>query len=67
MDDRFVELETKILFQEDAIQKLNNAVNLQERQIFRLTKELEGIQSKIASLAPSLLLNQQDEAPPPHY
>jgi SlyX protein len=67
MADRLVELETRVAFQEDSIRKLGEAVAEQERQIYRLTKDLELLRANLLALAPSLLARPEDEGPPPHY
>jgi SlyX protein len=67
MAERLVELETRVAFQEDSIRKLSEAVAEQERQIYRLTKDLELLRVNLSALAPSLLARPEDEGPPPHY
>ena len=67
MEERIIELETKVAFQEDTIGKLNDIITEHQREIYRLTRELEAIRTKLIALAPPLLANLDDEAPPPHY
>ena len=67
MEERIIELETKVAFQEDTIGKLNDIITEHQREIYRLTRELEAIRTKLIALAPSLLANLDEEAPPPHY
>ena len=67
MNERLTELEVRVAFQEKTIQDLNEVVTDQQRQIDRLTQELEAIKSRLAGLAPSMVIPQEDEKPPPHY
>lgn len=67
MDDRLVDVETRVAFQEEAIRKLSDALSDQERQIYRLTRELEWLRANFSALAPSLISRPEDEGPPPHY
>ena len=67
MEERIIELESKVAFQDDTIGKLNDIITEHQREIYRLTRELEAIRTKLIALAPSLLANLDEEAPPPHY
>lgn len=67
MEHRLVELETKLAFQEDTIQKLNDVATLQQKQIDRLSRELEEIKSHLREIMPSLVSSEKEEKPPPHY
>ena len=67
MNERLTELEMRVAFQEKTIQDLNEVVTDQQRQIDRLTQGLEAIKSRLAGLAPSMVIPQDEEKPPPHY
>jgi SlyX protein len=67
MNERLTELEVRVAFQEKTIQDLNEAVTDQQRQIDRLTQGLEAMKSRLAALAPALVIPQEEEKPPPHY
>jgi SlyX protein len=67
VEERIIELESKVAFQDDTIGKLNDIITEHQREIYRLTRELEAIRTKLIALAPSLLANLDEEAPPPHY
>jgi SlyX protein len=63
---RFEDLETQLAFQEDLIQKLDDALADQQQQIFDLKIQLQYVTDQIhAAEAPK----QDDlpEPPPPHY
>jgi SlyX protein len=67
MENRFIELETRLAFQDNSLQELNSVVVRQQREIDALTRELETLKAQLRTLAPELVANRADEAPPPHY
>jgi SlyX protein len=67
MNERLVELETRVAFQDRTIQELNEVVTRQQTRIDRLARELESVKAHLASLAPALVIPQEEEKPPPHY
>ena len=67
MNERLVDLEARLAFQERALQELNDVVVRQQRDIDRLTKEVEALRSQMRNVMPALVAPQSDETPPPHY
>ncbi|NTU59840.1 MAG: SlyX family protein [Deltaproteobacteria bacterium] len=67
MDDRVIELETRVAFQEEAILKLTQAVEQQERELYRMSKEVARLKASLTALEPSGLGPLDEEPPPPHY
>jgi SlyX protein len=67
MENRLVELETRLAFQDKALHELNAVIVRQQREIDALTREIETLKAQIRTLAPELVANRADEAPPPHY
>lgn len=67
MEERLVELETRLAFQEDAIHHLNQTVADQRRQIEELEQRVEQLKQRLRSVSPSPLEGDQPEPPPPHY
>jgi SlyX protein len=66
MEKRIIELETKVAFQEDTILKLRDAVAEQEKQLYRISKELAAIRRHLIELGP-VPGEEEDDSPPPHY
>ncbi len=62
--ERLIELETKLAFQEQAIERLQQASREQQKQIDRLLTLCERLKAK-ASAGPEDDLS--NEPPPPHY
>ncbi len=65
-DRRLLELETRVAFQEDTIQKLDDALASQQQQIMDLERQIQllGMQIKEIEAVPA---PAGPEAPPPHY
>ena len=67
-DDRIIELEIKVAYQEDLLQTLNNIVSQQQHQIARLEATCSLLNERIKSLsAESGRENVDVNEVPPHY
>lgn len=62
---RFEILESKVAFQEELIQQLDDAVIAQQRQIQELQQQLKILRSEFRSLENQM--PDTPEPPPPHY
>ena len=67
MENRLIELETRLAFQDHSLQELNAVVIRQQRDIDALTRELETLKAQFKALAPELVASRAEEGPPPHY
>ena len=68
MDKERMELiETRLAFQEQAIQELSDTVYRQEQQIASLERALELFKSRVAEIAASVPETEPDDERPPHY
>jgi SlyX protein len=67
-DERFTDLETKLVYCEDLIQQLNTALSSQQLQMddLRLAVEVLSERLKEATASPQQALTPGDERPP-HY
>ena len=65
-DARLEELESKVAFQEDTIQKLNEVVIEQDARIHGLETSLRLLVENLRDRATSGEIEPEDE-PPPHY
>ena len=61
------ELETRLAFQDDTIQALNDALAAQQFELDRLRRSLELVAKRQADLAAQIPGDAGEEAPPPHY
>ncbi|GAB6042318.1 SlyX family protein [Endothiovibrio diazotrophicus] len=66
MEDRLIELETRIAFQEGTLQELNEVLIEQRNEIDRLRSEVERLQERVKAFAASPVEGGR-EPPPPHY
>ena len=67
MEERIIELESRVAFQDEALRKLEELATEQAQQVYKLTQEVAALSAKLLSLAPSLMARPEEEAPPPHY
>ena len=64
---RMDELETRLAFQDDTIEALNEVVSRQEMALEKLQRSLELLARRQADLAASIPEEPEDDPPPPHY
>jgi SlyX protein len=67
LDNRIIELETKVSYQDHIIQELNEAVTGQQQQIDAMEKHLKQMSEHMKAINPSDPARPEEEAPPPHY
>ncbi len=66
LQQRFIELETRLAFQEHALQEMSDTVARQQAEIDRLTHALKEMQQRLRGIsAPTM--ERSEEPPPPHY
>jgi len=65
-DERVIELEIKVAYQEDLLQTLNDVVSEQQQQLIRLEEVSRLLGQRIKNMAGSEGINQGVELPP-HY
>lgn len=61
------QLQMKMVFQEDTIESLNQALILQQKQMDDLQSQLKQLVSKMSAIEPSNMASEKEEIPPPHY
>ena len=67
LQQRLEELELKVTFQDDLIEKLNQALIKQQDDVRLLTKMIEKMSHEMQDLQESNVVEQKFESPPPHY
>lgn len=67
VNDQIAELESRIAFQEDAIDKLSEVVARQERDIERLTRMVQILNSELKEAGVGSGGSDAGNQPPPHY
>jgi SlyX protein len=63
LEQRIIELETRLSYQDHTIEQLNEVVTAQQRQIDRLEQALRALHGSDASG----IRRPDEETPPPHY
>lgn len=67
MRERLIELETKLAFQEQSIQELNDIIVRQQSDLVALSERVRELSERVKAVAPSPLAPESEETPPPHY
>ncbi|SDH96391.1 SlyX family protein [Pseudomonas panipatensis] len=66
LEERVADLESRLAFQDDAMQTLSDVVYEQERVIERLRLQMQVLIKRLEELQGEVGV-ADDEAPPPHY
>lgn len=64
---RIDELEMKVAFQENTIEKLNQSLIEQQFILEKMQIQLRYLAQKLKDMQPSNIATQAEETPPPHY
>lgn len=68
LEEQVVELETKLAYQEDTIQALNDVVAEQQKQLDKLERSLVTLAERFKEMSTGDSFQEQgNEPPPPHY
>ena len=67
LEDRFVNMETMLAYQEQQLDALTHNYQEQQKQLFKMEKELKLFKDIVRSLQSGSVKNSADETPPPHY
>lgn len=66
MEERINELESRLAFQDDTIQALNDELVVQQRLLERLQLQVAALAKRQDEVSPQFGV-AESEAPPPHY
>lgn len=67
LEQKIIDLETQLAFQEDTIEVLNQALASQQKQLDDVQFKLKHVLDKVKSMEPSNIASASEETPPPHY
>jgi SlyX protein len=66
-EEAILELQTKLSFQEDLLENLNQVIIDQQGQIAKLERTVETIIGQMHNMQSSIQENRQQQEIPPHY
>jgi SlyX protein len=66
-DDRLIEIETRIAYQEDALRTLSDALARQQLDLDRLQRLCQSLQSRLEAGGDTVAPASLEEERPPHY
>ncbi|MDX1803772.1 MAG: SlyX family protein [Alcanivorax sp.] len=66
-EERFLDIETKLAYQEDLIEALNKVVSDQQRKLDELEHACRKMVDRLVDLSDAFAAAQVEDAPPPHY
>ena len=67
LEDRIAELESRLAFQDDTIEQLNQALATQQQDMDKLRHQMGLIATRMKEMVVSQIASQSEETPPPHY
>ena len=67
LDERVTELEIRLTHYEETLELLNQAIIDQRNEIDVLQIQIEHLNKKLKSAEGSIIADEKDETPPPHY
>jgi len=67
MENKIIDLESKLAFQDETINELNEVITDQQNQLDQLREEIRLLGLRIANVAEASNVSDEKEPPPPHY
>ncbi len=67
MENRIIDLQSQLAFQDQTINELNDVITDQQKQIDELRQQIQILEQRIISLAENSGVSGEKEPPPPHY
>lgn len=67
LEARITELETKVAYQDETIDILNDELKQHQMAMAKMTRQIELVGEKLKEMKPSSVVGEEHEIPPPHY
>ncbi len=67
MENKIIDLQSKLAFQDETINELNEVITDQQQQLDQLREEIRLLNIRVSSVAESTNVSEEKEPPPPHY
>lgn len=67
MENKIIDLESKLAFQDETINELNDVITDHQQQLDQLREEIRLLNLRLVSVAENSAVSEEKEPPPPHY
>ena len=67
MESKIIDLQSKLAFQDETINELNEVITDQQQQLDQLREEIRLLNLRIVSVVEASNISEEKEPPPPHY
>ena len=67
IENRLMELEAKVAFQDETIEILNDELKAHQQQLAKMKRQTELLAENLKEAQQPSLMSQMQEPPPPHY
>lgn len=67
MENKIIDLQSKLAFQDETIHELNEVITDQQNQLDQLREDIRLLNLRMASVAEASNVTEEKEPPPPHY
>ena len=67
MENKIIDLQSKLAFQDETINTLNDVITDQQNQLDQLREDIRLLSLRISNVAESANVESEKESPPPHY
>lgn len=67
MENKIIDLQSKLAFQDETINDLNEVITDQQNQLDQLREDIRLLNLRMTSVAESSNVTEEKEPPPPHY
>ncbi len=67
LQEQIVQLQSRLAFQDDTIEQLNQAITQQQQAMDKLKMQMSFVAKRMKEMNPSLIASMSEETPPPHY
>ena len=67
MDQKIIDLEVRLAWQENHIEELDKVAFKQQQLITMLTERIDLLEKRLKTMGESNILRPEEDSPPPHY
>lgn len=67
MDQKIIDLEVRLAWQENHIEELDKVAFKQQQLITMLTERIDLLEKRLKIMGESNILRPEEDSPPPHY